>query len=145
MTIILIEGMIFDMDDYSSSSFRGFPRDIHGRWPYHRQSCLVAYRGNGARDMTSGVELFFISFVFVLMSSLASGSLRCPFGVMRDGPHVGKIRSRDPPWYPWLHFLLNFFFRLSSFGDVYFSAIWKIIKKIKINKKYENMIFFDFF
>ena len=25
---------------------------------------MVAYRGNGARDMTSGVELFFISFVF---------------------------------------------------------------------------------
>ena len=64
------------------------------------QSCLVAYRGNGARDMTSGVELFFISFVFVLLSSLASGSLRCPFGVMRDGPHVGKIHSRDPPWIP---------------------------------------------
>ena len=31
------------------------------------QSCLVAYRGNGARDMTSGVELFFISFVFVFI------------------------------------------------------------------------------
>ena len=68
------------------------------------QSCLVAYRRNGARDMTSGVQLFFISFVicFCLLSSLASGSLRCPFGfeVMRDGPHVGKIRSRDPPWIP---------------------------------------------
>ena len=65
-------------------------------------SCLVAYRRNGARDMTSGVELFFISFVicFCLLSSLASGSLRCPFGVMRDGPHVGKIRSRDPPRIP---------------------------------------------
>ena len=21
-------------------------------------------------------------------------------GVMRNGPHVGKVRSRDPPWYP---------------------------------------------
>ena len=28
---------------------------------------MVAYRGNGARDMTSGVELFFISFVFVFI------------------------------------------------------------------------------
>ena len=56
------------------------------------QSCLVSYRGNGARDMTSGVELFFISFVFFIVI--------CPFGVMRDGPHVGKIRSRDPPRFP---------------------------------------------
>ena len=38
---------------------------------------------------------------FLLPVALASGSLRCPFGVMRDGPHVGKVRSRDPPWYPW--------------------------------------------
>ena len=28
------------------------------------------------------------------------GLLRCPFGVMSDAPHVGKVRSRDPPWYP---------------------------------------------
>ena len=59
----------------------------------------------GTRDMTSGVEFIFcfyfiISFVCVFLSSLASGSLLCPFGVMRDGPHVGKIRSRDPPWHP---------------------------------------------
>ena len=65
--------------------------------------------------MSSGVDyfLFFLFHFFCLcfLSSLASGSLRCPFGVMRDGPHVGKIRSRDPPWHPWLHFLLNFCFQ----------------------------------
>ena len=49
----------------------------------------------------SPLESLTIHFsVFVLLSSQASGSLRCPFGVMKDGPHVGKIRSRDPPWYP---------------------------------------------
>ena len=76
--------------------------------------------------MTSGVELFFISFVFVLLSSLASGSLRCPFGVMRDGPHVGKIRSRDPPRIPWLHFLLSFCFQtwdFCSFGLAFRSSL----------------------
>ena len=36
------------------------------------QSCLVAYRGNGARDRTSGVELFFISFVFVFFIVITS-------------------------------------------------------------------------
>jgi len=89
------------------------------------QSCLVAYRGNGASDMTSGVELFFISFVicFCLLSSLASGSLRCPFGVMRDGPHVGKIRSRDPPWILWPHFLLSYLWNVTE-ADILILNLW---------------------
>ena len=57
----------------------------------------------------------FIIFVLMVIScmhycamrpKIASRSLHCPFGVMRDGPHVGKVRSRDPPGIPWCWFLL---------------------------------------
>ena len=42
------------------------------------QSCLVAYRGNGARDMTSGVELFFIYLFFKLFLLIVITSVRVP-------------------------------------------------------------------
>ena len=77
-------------DDKEESLGPSVPKnEMEGVLTRNGQSCLVAYHGNGARDMTSGVQLFFIFFVFVLLSSLASGSLHCPFRVMRDGPHVG--------------------------------------------------------
>ena len=42
------------------------------------------------------------------------GSFRCPFGDMSDGPHVCKVCSQDPPWYPmtWASILTLGIFKL---------------------------------
>ena len=79
-------------------------------------------------------KYIFFSLVCVFLS-LASGSLRCPFGVMRDGPHVGKIRSRDPPRHPWqfiFSFSAPFLFHAWGFQTWDF---WK-------NLKFKNFGFF---
>ena len=40
-------------------------------------------------------------WVLLCLGGRFSPFLRQKWGVMRDGPHVGIVRSRDPPWYPW--------------------------------------------
>ena len=81
------------------------------------EPCWLSQRNLHCFNFLRFFAKYFMSFC-VFLSSLASGSLRCPFGVMRDGPHVGKIRSRDPPRHPW-QFIFSFFAQL-LFSDLRF-------------------------
>ena len=83
----------------------------------------------------------FIIFVLMVIScmhycamrpKIASGSLRCQFGVMRDLPHVGKVRSRDSPWYP-LTLVSPLSLNTEKLGSSNLE-VWTIPSAIKKNK-----------
>ena len=64
------------------------------------------------------------------------GLFRCPFGDMSDGPHVGKVRSRDPPWYPmtWASILTLGIFKLLQTYMVLFPQQIKSVPRITVTQ-----------
>ena len=86
---------------------------------------MVAYRGNGARDMTSGVELFFISFVFVfnVITSVRVPplSLRGYEGWATCGQNSLTGSPQDS---------LTSFFTQFLFSDLGFSFLWTRVPQL---------------